>query len=669
MPEYTQASLPIRIDTILEEDVLLLHGFSGTEGISKPFVFHLDLLSEDPAIDADELLRSPMSIGIELPDGEVRRIHGHVSQFVQLGRTDELTHYQAEMVPWLWFLSLSTDCRIFQEVDVLEIVEEIFGDLGYSDYDIRCIRNYPKREYCVQYRESHLDFISRLLEEEGIFYFFEHTDTGHVLVLADDNSSIQECPAAESVRIMEDAPPGEDVVHALRRKHSVHLGRVTLRDYDYLQPSLQLEASVSGEQWEESYDYPGRFDELDEGDRYTRLRLEESETLRRMVRGAGGCRGFQAGYRFELTNHYRDDANDSYALVEVRHEGRAGGYRSGEGEATHYSNEFLAIPLEVPFRPPRRSAKPTVRGTQSAEVVGPRGEEIWVDEHGRIKVQFHWDRRGQKDENSSCWIRVASTWAGKGWGFIEIPRIGQEVLVDFLEGDPDRPIVVGSVYNAEQTPPWGLPDSGTISGVKSRSSKGGGGYNEISLQDKKGSELINIHAQKDMVTKVLNDQTTTVGNDQTTTVEKGNQSVTVQEGNRSVHVSEGEIEESAKKQITGTSTTENVTFTAETFFCSQVASGKANVQGNKDGNVQVWGEQNAFIWSKQRAAIDSDDGPVEITAGTKVEVTADDEIKLSVGGASITITSTQIEITAAGSSVTLSSGGVSVEGSLVKLNS
>ncbi|MFW6206668.1 MAG: type VI secretion system Vgr family protein, partial [Gemmatimonadota bacterium] len=429
MPEYTQANLPMRIDTVLDEDVLLLNSFSGTEAISKPFTIHLDLLSEDPEIDPDELLRSEVLLSIDLPDGSTRPFHGHISQFVQLGRSDELTHYQAEMVPWLWFLSLSQDCRIFQEMDVLEIVEEIFSDLGYSDFDVRCVRNYPKRQYCVQYRESHLNFISRLLEEEGIFYFFEHSDSGHVMVIADDNSSIQPSPGAEEVRIMEDASPGEDVVHSLRRKHAVHLGRVTLRDYDYLKPSLQLESSVSGEEWEEAYDYPGKYSELEDGDRYSRLRLEESEMGRQMVRGRGACRGFQSGFRFDLAGHYRADANTTYALVEIRHDGSAGGYRSDAGPATHYSNEFLAIPHEVPFRPPHRAERPRIQGTQTAEVVGPSGEEIWVDEHSRIKVQFHWDRRGEKDENSSCWIRVASTWAGKSWGAIEIPRIGQEVLV------------------------------------------------------------------------------------------------------------------------------------------------------------------------------------------------------------------------------------------------
>jgi type VI secretion system secreted protein VgrG len=588
------------------------------------------------------------------------------------------------VVPWLWFLSLSRDCRIFQEMDVLEIVEEVFTDLGYSDFDIRCMRSYPKREYCVQYRESHLSFVSRLMDEEGIFYFFEHSESTHTLVIADDNSSAEPCPAAERVRILEESPPGEDVVHALRAKHSVHLGRVTLRDYDYLKPSLQLESSVSGEEWEESYDYPGLYDDLEEGDRFTRIRLEESEVGRHMVQGTGRCRGFRAGFRFDLEGHYRSDANRTYMLVEVRHEGQAGGYRSGEGGATSYSNHFLAIPHEVPFRPARQSEKPVVRGTQTAVVVGPSGEEIWVDEHSRIKVQFHWDRRGQKDENSSCWIRVASTWAGKSWGAIEIPRIGQEVLVDFLEGDPDRPIVVGSVYNAEQTPPWGLPGSGTISGVKSRSSKGGGGYNEISLEDKKGSELLNIHAQKNMVTKVLNNQSTTVDNDQSVTVHNDqtitvdnnrkitvtgersetvtkNTSLTVTDGDYLQTVVKGSATIRVKKDVTEvfeenqrTTVTKEIVITAGDKI--KLVTGDSSIELSKDGTIKIVGK-SVVVEGKDDATMEA----------PKATVSGGDEAKLGVGSQQVTCNKMKVNVS--GAAINSSAVGMhEIAGALVKIN-
>lgn len=681
MATFSQETRPFRVYTPLEPDKILLQRFSGEEGLSRPFRFTLELLSGDESVDPGDLLREPMIIQVDHPE-EMRIIHGLVRRFVQLGRSEDLTMYQAEVVPWLWFLTLSQDCKIFQNKSVLDIAKEVFDGLGYPDYEFRTTHSYQPREYCVQYRETHFNFISRLFEEEGIFYFFEHTEDGHVLVIADDNSVANPCPGQPTARLaaQEDRFQDEDVVLDVRLESAVRPGSVNLRDYDFTRPSLNLESSAAGDDGvEEVYVYPGEYSELSEGERYAQLMLEEGQRSGALIRGMGTCRQFRGGFRFDLEDHYRADVNGPYLIVQVTHHAEAGDYRSWDTAPMQYRNGFIAQPLDVSFRPPRTNRAPRIHGTQTALVVGKSGEEIWTDEYGRVKVQFYWDRLGEKDENSSCWIRVSQPWAGKAWGGIHLPRIGQEVIVEFLEGDPDRPVITGRVYNAEQTVPYGLPDNKTQSGIKSRSSKGGSpsNFNEIRMEDKKGSEQLYIHAEKDLQQVVENDQTTTVGhdqtttvkNDQTTTVEEGNQSITVGKGNRSVHVAEGKIEESAKEEITGTSTTKDVTFTAETFYCSQVASGKSNVQGNKDGSTQVWGEQRASLWSKQLAAIDSDDGPVEITAGTKADVTASDEIKLSVGGASITITSSQIEITAGGSSVTLSSGGVSIQGTQVKLNS
>src|SRR5437016_1347228 len=502
MATYTQSKRSMKVDTALGADVLLLDGFAGDEGVSTPFFYTLDLLSEDASIDAKKLLRSAVVVTLELADGGPRIIHGLVRRFVQLGRSeDKLTTYRAEVVPWLWFLSLSSECKIFQNLSVLDIIEKVFKAQGYNDFQIKCTKSYPKREYCVQYRETHLNFVSRLMEEEGIFYFFEHSKDKHVLTLADANSAVKPCPGQATARmaVQSGAWQEVDVVTAFEREHAVQSDKVTLRDYDYLQPSLQLENSVAGDGKSEVYDYPGNFLKPDEGDRYARLRLEEHEAWRQVVRGASTCRAFQSGWRFDLKEHYRSDANQTYMLVHVQHAGHSGGYHAGEADGPQYHNSFVAIPHSVPFRPPRTSHKPLVWGSQSAVVVGKSGEEIWVDKHGRVKVQFHWDRNGKKDESSSCWVRVSSAWSGKNWGVVHIPRIGQEVIVDFLEGDPDRPIITGRVYNADQTPPYALPGDQTQSGVKSRSSKGGGtdNFNEIRFEDKKGSEQIVIHAAKD----------------------------------------------------------------------------------------------------------------------------------------------------------------------------
>ena len=509
MPDYTQRERPMTVGTDLGEDVLLLESFTGRERLSAPYLWELRLVSQDPAIDAEDLLRTPMTLTMSTPSGEDRLVHGLVRRFVQMGQDEDLTTYRAEVVPWLWFLSLTRDCQVFQDMSVVDIVADVFDQQGYSDYDIRCTRSYPERDYCVQYRESHLNFVSRLLEEEGIFYFFEHGESGHTLVLADHNSAFPACPGQGEAPMGQASVPEDDVVTELMQEHAVTPGEVSLTDYDYLQPSLSLDSQISGDGKGEYRDYhPRRFTSREEGDRRARLLMETEEAGRQVVRGESSCRAFRSGHSFELYGHYRDDVNREYLLVGLRHTGRAGDYRAGASGGMDYRNSFRAIPQDVPYRPPRRAEKPDVQGSQTAIVVGKEGEEIWTDEHGRIKVQFHWDREGEMDENSSCWVRVASKWAGKGWGDIHIPRIGQEVVVDFLEGDPDRPLVTGCVYNADYPPPWDMPGDKTRSGVKSRSSKEGGSsdFNEIRLEDKKGSEEIYVHAEKDLRTLVENDE-------------------------------------------------------------------------------------------------------------------------------------------------------------------
>jgi len=560
MGTYSQDKRPIKVKTALGADELLLSGFSGVEGVSQPYTFTLELLSKNAAVDPTSVLRTPATVTVVLPDGGERFIHGIVSRFIQLGQRDDLTFYRAEIVPWLWFLSLSSDCRIFQNLSVLEIVEAVFTDHNYSDFEIKCTKSYPKREYCVQYRETHLDFVSRLLEEEGIFYFFQHEDGKHTMILGDSPGAVQPCPGQPSARVaLQAAGQSEDLVTEFEREHVVETGKITLRDFDPLQPALRLEGTVTGAEKEERYDYPGNFTVLDEGERYARLRLEAEEARQHVVRGAGGCRGMQAGHRFDLKEHYRKDVNQAYQLLEVRHQARAGDYRAWDTEPLDYQNTFVAIPHSVPYRPPLRTPRPGPVGYQTAVVVGKAGEEIWTDKHGRVKVQFHWDRKGKKDENSSCWVRVSNAWAGKSWGAIHIPRIGQEVVVEFLEGDPDRPLIVGRVYNADQVPPYALPDQGTQSGIKSRSSKGGSpdNFNEIRFEDKKGSEHVFAQAEKDLTVNVKNDEkrtvlhdrTTEVTNndtrtvkegDDTTTVEKGNQTVTVKQGNQVISVDQGD---------------------------------------------------------------------------------------------------------------------------------
>lgn len=512
----TQADRPLRVKTVLGEDVLVLESLQGTESISEPFHYTLKLLSENPCIALKDLLRSPIVVSIELLNSSLRYVHGNISRIAQLEYgEDGLISYQAEVVPWLWFLSLFKDCRIFQNKTVPEIVQQVFQDRGFSDFKLQLQSTYPKREYCVQYRETDLNFVSRLLEHEGIFYFFQHDDQKHTLVLADAPSAIKDCPNQSTARYLplSGGVQEDDTVVTFASEQTLHPATASLNDYDFEKPSTSLNTSISCDGKGEIYDYPGMYTTKGDGDRYARIRLEEQAVQLATVRGASFCRAFQAGFRFTLKDHYRGDANQAYTLFSLETDAKETSYRSGSEEGFKYRNRFEAVPNSVPFRPRRIARKPFVEGSQTAVIVGKSGEEIWTDKYGRVKVQFFWDRAGKKDENSSCWIRVAQLWAGKGWGAVYVPRIGQEVIIDFLEGDPDRPIITGRVYNADQTVPYTLPDEQTKTAIKSMSSKGGGGFNEIRFEDKKGDEQVFIHGEKDIDIRIKNDRKEWIGED------------------------------------------------------------------------------------------------------------------------------------------------------------
>lgn len=519
MSAPTQIDRPFRVKTSLGDDALLLDSFVGVERVSDPFRFVLRLLSPDPNVDMQSLLTKPAVLTFQLAGDAERHIHGNICRMklLEVG-ADAMAAYEAEVVPWFWFLTLFSDCRIFQNMAVPDIVEKVFKDRGFTDFRANLQGTYNPREFCVQYRETDFNFVSRLLEEEGIFYYFEHTEDKHTMVLADDVSAFAACPNQPNDASVQFAPTtggrlDNDVVFTLEAEYRVQTGTASHTDYDFTKPNASLFATLAGTQKGEAYDYPGKYATKDDGDHYARIRLEELEVGISTVRGASNCMGFESGYKFTLTNHYRDAANMDYTLLMVEHRARNTSYSAGQVDPFEYKNRFEAIPNSVPFRPARRARKPVIDGTQTAVVVGKSGEEIWTDQYGRVVVQFFWDRQGTSNENSSCWIRVAQGWAGKQWGYICIPRIGQEVIVSFLEGDPDRPIITGSVYNAVQMPPYTLPDNQTQSTWKSMSSKGGGGFNELRFEDKKGSEQIFIHGEKDMDMRIKNDRREWIGED------------------------------------------------------------------------------------------------------------------------------------------------------------
>jgi type VI secretion system Vgr family protein len=532
VPDLSQQGKPMTVTTPLGPDALVIERLECTEAVSSPYEIILDLLSENASIETADLLRKPVVVSVDLDaySGEQRIFHGMVRRITQLGRAGGITAYRAELVPSLWFLSLATDCRIFQQKSVPDIVKDVLTQAGVTDVKNLLTGSYPVRDYCVQYRESHLAFISRLMEEEGIFYFFEHTKGAHTMVLADGSSAVKPGQAASlEVRgALAGAEIGDDVITEITVDTEVRSsGEVTLADYNEL-TAKRVQGAVKGNNTANAsklkqYDYPGKFNAKPDGERLARVRIEEAEALSLVIDARTTSRAVCSGHKLDIKNHYRDDINKSYHVLSVRHEATEGSYRAGGRDVPFsYEATFRAMPHDVPFRPQRVTPKSIVHGSQTAMVVGKSGEEIYVDKYGRVKVQFYWDHLGTNDEKSSCWVRVSSTWAGKQWGFIQIPRVGQEVIVDFLEGDPDRPVIVGRVYNGEQMPPYALPDNMTQSGVKTRSSKGGAAAdaNEIRFEDKKDAEILLIHAQKDHTLEIENDDTQSVGNNRTITVEK-----------------------------------------------------------------------------------------------------------------------------------------------------
>ena len=535
MADLKQTDRLIRIYTPLGDDVLVPRTFEGFEGISRLYEYRIELASENGAISPQEIVGKRVTLSILQSDMETERyFDGFVSHFAKLPRRPPhrvFFEYEIKIVPWTWFLNRTTNCRIFQEKTVPQVIEQIFQDYGFSDFQPQLSGTHNPWTYCVQYRETAFDFISRLMEKEGIYYFFKHEKGKHTMVLADKSSVHQNCDFQSNMR-MEPATGSyfrdQDTVQLWERHYQYRSGKWAQTDYNFETPTtslltndstvLQIEKSTNYE----LFDYPGEYDNKGDGEALTKLRMEEEEIGFDTAQGESDCRSFSSGFKFTLQEHEQKDQNQAYVLLSLTHRGHQASLYGGEDvEESSYQNSFECFPASVQFRPPRSTPRSIVHGTQTAVVVGPSDEEIYTDQYGRVKVQFFWDREGASDEKSSCWIRVSQPWAGKNWGAIWIPRIGQEVVVDFLEGDPDRPLIVGRVYNELQTVPYDLPGNSTQSGFKSRSSKGGGSadFNELRFEDKMGSEEVFLQAQKDLTIMVEHDEKRTVQHDRTKDVQ------------------------------------------------------------------------------------------------------------------------------------------------------
>lgn len=519
---------PITLTSPLPPEDLLFESMRCSEGLSMLGEMQLALVSAKPDLQPQDLLGKTMCVTVQLQGDAKRHFHGHVTRFSIGARSGRYYGYQASVRPWLWFLTRTTDCRIFQDLSVPDIVKKVFEDHAGASFKFNLFRSYRKWVYCVQYRESDYNFVARLLEHEGIYWYVEHGEGEHKLVLVDSKSAHDAAPDCKTLPYHEnpgEAPPDVECISGWQFASAVETDHTLLRSFDFERPSTPLEVKAGTKPPYkigalEQYDWQGDYVQSADGTQWAEARLDEQQTRYETAHGSSNAHGIEAGRLLTLERHPRENQNAEYLVTQTTVHARNDAYETG-GSAGSWQCEFSAIPAAQQFRPPRRTPKPFVQGPQTAVVTGPRGEELFTDKYGRVKVQFHWDRLGKKDEKSSCWVRVSHPWAGKNYGVVHIPRIGQEVVVDFLEGDPDQPLITGRVYNAEQMPPWELPANATQSGILTRSSKGGSvsNANALRFEDKKGSEQVWLHAEKNQDIEVENDETHWVGHDRTKTID------------------------------------------------------------------------------------------------------------------------------------------------------
>ena len=710
MVEYKQSDRSLQVSTPLAENVLLVTGFHGTEQVSHLYSFEVKLIATNSTtIDFSKLVGNDITLSIATPgeDGAAdwRYISGICACFSQGDRNEEFTSYYAEVVPKVWLLTRQVRSRIFQQKSVPDILKKVLEGFD-CDYQLR--GQYEPREYCVQYRETDFDFASRLMEEDGIFYFFKHTKSGHQMIIADSSVAHIDVPGLTKARydVIEGGSPQGDHIFEWRKTQALRASKYALWDHCFQEPTKNLEAKESimesvnagtvthqlnGQASDplEIYDFPGgyavRFDGinpsggeqpdrlqqiLEDNKRTVKLRMEAEASQALTVQGSSGCRNFVPGHKFTLERHF--DANGDYVLVAVSHDASMiDPYRTGSsgGDLT-YSNIFTCIPFQLPYRPSRKTPKPFIQGVQHALVTGPPGEEIFTDKYGRVKVQFYWDREGKKDANSSCWLRVCTLWAGKGWGSINIPRIGQEVLVAFVEGNPDEPVIVGSLYNRETMPTNKLPDKKVICGLRSNTHKGKG-YNEMSMDDTAGKEKITIHAQYDMNTTIEHDESHTVKTgDRTIKVEtgkhteaiKGDTKITIQTGKYEHEVATGTADYKVKGALTeycdttqDTKVKGNITITSLTGDIV-LHTGASQIKLTNAGLIEIHGKNIVVIGDTDMKQ-----------SAPQVEITGGQQAKLGVGNQNMVCNTAKTAIS--GAAINSSAVGMhEITGGLVKIN-
>ena len=512
---FTQQNRHVTIETTLGNDALLLESCSGTERLNEAFQFQVNLLGAKAGIDCEKLVGTKALLTLSVANERKRYFHGYFSSFSFTSIKGSHSQFSATLVPWLWMLKQTTNCRIFQNKSVPEILTQLFRDRSFSDFEMQ-LGNCPRIDYCVQYNESDYDFVNRLVESEGIHYYFRHEKGRHILVLSDSNQNASSFPGYEQVLWHTDnGVQEEEYIHELQTVRSLRPGCYATDDYNFEKPKANIGATIRQPATHphgsyECFQFPGIYRDSDEGRSKSEKRLNELQSDSILIHARGNARGISCGstFGFKESPDWVKNLTSKFFVTGVTHHITSNAFETGRNAGTSaYQCSFTSIPAKSDFRPARSTPKPVIMGPQTARVTGPKGEEIFTDKYGRVKVQFHWDRLGKYDDKSSCWVRVSNSCAGKNWGEISIPRVGQEVIVEFLNGDPDYPIITGRVYNAEQMPPYNLPGEKALSGLKTNSTKGGGGYNELVFDDAKGKEMIRFHAERDMETQIENDLT------------------------------------------------------------------------------------------------------------------------------------------------------------------
>ena len=615
----------------------------------------VEFMSTDLDLDLQKVVGERLKIELDAPQKKTRYFQGRCIGAEFLGASGSQGYFRAELRPWLWFLTQTRNSRIFQDKTVIEIIKDVFGQHGFSDFKDKTKHRFSKRTYCVQYRESDFAFLSRLMEEEGIYYFHEYDKAREILVLADDASAHQPIEDAREINYYVrsgDNFRDEDHIYEWRGAEAIRPGKVTLGSYDFEKPKTDLQSvkalpkGRNAHNKYEIYDCTGRHDDVKVGEHQARVWVEGLAAQTQRARAVGSVRQMSLGGKFKLKEHPRKAENAEYLVISARHQIQLDlviedrdivyailGPTLDFDQSTNpdlYRCEIEVQPARDPYRSPQITPRPENPGVQTAVVVGKKGEEIWTDKHGRVKVQFHWDRDGKRDEKSSCWIRSAVPWSGKGWGMMAIPRVGQEVVVQFEQGDPDRPIITGMVYNGDTKFPYTLPGDSTQIGIKTNKSKGGNGFSELVFEDKQEAEFVRLQSERDFKQIIKNSAEIEVGLE---------------------HKKPGFL----KQTIHGDKTE----LIREGDHSFTVAKGKESLSIAKDRSTEIGGKDETTI----KGACDIDVGAALTMRSAKSKITLKcGGSKIEITPSKVSISAPQVEVKASATAKMTANGQLSLEG-------